>query len=119
MKPARYRLLYWAPRVLGILIAIFVSLFALDVFMDGYNFLETVVALLMHLVPTYIVLIILFIAWRWERVGGFLFIALGVLYILLFWDPTEWPAYLMISGPLFLVGILFLLCGYYQVSTTA
>ena len=108
------KLLYWTPRILGILIAIFVSLFALDVFGEGYNFWETIVALAMHLIPTAVILIILAIAWCWERIGGFLFILLGVLYIALFWDPSRWPAYLMISGPLFLVGVLFILDGCYH-----
>lgn len=114
MKGSRNQLLYWAPRVLGILTAIFVSIFSLDVFGAGYNFWQTVIALAMHLIPTLVIVIILLIAWRWERIGGFLFIALGVLYVLLFWDPTRWPAYLLISGPLFLVGILFILDGYYR-----
>jgi hypothetical protein len=106
------KILFWTPRVLGILIAIFISLFALDVFMEGYGFWETIVALLMHLIPTAIVLVILGIAWRWEKIGGILFILLGVLYITFFWDPDRLPAYLMISGPLFLAGILFLLDGF-------
>jgi hypothetical protein len=69
-------------------------------------------ALLMHLIPTVIFLVILGIAWRWERIGGILFILLGLLYITLFWDPDQLPAYLLISGPLFLAGIFFLLDGY-------
>jgi hypothetical protein len=97
---------------LGIFIAIFISLFALDVFAEGYSFWETIIALLMHLIPTVIILIILAIAWRWEWIGGILFILLGVLYITLFWDPSQLPAYLMISGPLFLIGLLFLLNGF-------
>ncbi len=108
------KVLFWSPRVLGILIAIFVSLFALDVFGEGYSFWETIAALAMHLIPTLIILIVLGIAWRWEWTGGFLFVALGVLYITLFWEPSNLPAYLLISGPLFLVGILFLLDGYYR-----
>lgn len=106
------KILFWTPRVLGVLIALFISIFALDVFMEGYGFWETIAALLMHLIPTAIVLVILGIAWRWEKIGGILFILLGVLYITLFWDPDRLPAYLMISGPLFLVGILFLLDGF-------
>lgn len=106
------KILFWTPRVLGILIAIFISLFALDVFIEGYSFWETIMALLMHLIPTVIFLVILGIAWRWERIGGILFILLGLLYITLFWDPDQLPAYLLISGPLFLAGIFFLLDGY-------
>ena len=107
-------ILFWSPRILGILIAIFISLFALDVFGEGYGFWETMVALAMHLIPTAIILIVLGVAWRWERFGGILFISLGVLYITMFWDPSRMPAYLMISAPLFLVGVLFLLNGFYR-----
>lgn len=108
------RILFWSPRVLGILIAILASLFALDVFGEGYGLWETIGALAMHLIPTLVILIVLGIAWRWEWTGGFLFVALGVLYITLFWEPSNLPAYLLISGPLFLAGFLFLLDGYYR-----
>ena len=108
------KILFWSPRGLGILIAVFVSLFALDVFAEGYSFWETIGALLMHLIPTFVILVVLGIAWRWEWIGGFLFVVLGVLYITLFWEPSNLPAYLLISGPLFLAGILFLLDGYYR-----
>lgn len=114
MNPTVEKVLFWSPRVLGILIAIFVSLFALDVFGVGYSFWETIGALAMHLIPTFVILVVLGIAWRWEWIGGFLFVALGVLYITLFWEPSNLPAYLLISGPLFLTGILFLLDGYYR-----
>jgi hypothetical protein len=93
------------------LFAIFISLFALDVFMEGYGLWETIAALFMHLIPTAIILGVLAIAWRWEKIGGILFVLLGVAYIALFWDPERLPGYLVISGPLFLVGILFLLDG--------
>ena len=114
MKRPVKKILFWSPRVLGILIAVFVSLFALDVFGEGYTTVETIVALAMHLIPTLVILIVLGIAWRWEWIGGFLFVALGVLYITLFWEPSNLPAYLVISGPLFLTGILFLLDGCYR-----
>jgi hypothetical protein len=102
------RWLFWTPRVLGILFAVFVSLFALDVFGAGYGFWETVWALLMHLIPTAILLIVLAMAWRWEWIGGILFIALGVLYMVMSWGRADWSASLILSGPLFIVGILFL-----------
>jgi len=72
------------------------------------------VALLMHLVPTAIILVILAVSWRWEWVGGVLFIALGILYIVLTPGSMHWPAYLFISGPLFLVGVLFWLGWIYR-----
>jgi len=111
-KPAS-RLVFWAPRILCVLFAAFVSLFALDIFGEGYSFWETIVALAMHLIPTAVILVALAIAWRWEWVGGLVFIALGALYILIF-PQGHWGAYLVISGPLFLVGILFLVGAWYR-----
>jgi hypothetical protein len=77
MKESVKRLVFWTPRILCTLFAAFISVFALDVFGEGYGFWETVVALLMHLIPTGVILIVLAIAWRWEWVGGALFTALG------------------------------------------
>jgi hypothetical protein len=99
--------LFWTPRVLGILFTAFLSVFALDVFGEGYGFWETMLALVMHLVPTMIVLTALVIAWRWEALGGILLIALGVWY-LTSWPHFHWSAYLVIAGPLILTGGLFL-----------
>jgi hypothetical protein len=109
MKTPLKRLLFWTPRILCLLFAAFISIFAADVFGQGYGFWQTVLALLMHLIPTWIVLIVLAISWRWEWVGGTLFIALGALYLIKFWGRFHWSAYLCIAGPLLLVGALFFL----------
>jgi len=107
MDTAVQRLLFWTPRFLGILFAAFLSIFALDVFGEGYGFWGTALALIMHLIPTVIVLAAVAIAWRWEMVGGLLFIGLGAWY-LKDWPRGHWSNYLVISGPLFLTGVLFL-----------
>jgi hypothetical protein len=108
MKGRVKRFLFWTPRILCLVFAVFVSLFALDVFGEGYGFWETILAFLIHLIPTGIILAVLAISWRWEWVGGILFIALGTAYIVTTWERSRWPAYLAISGPLFLIGVLFL-----------
>ena len=102
------RVVYWAPRILGLLFAAFISLFALDVFGEGYGFWETIAALIMHLIPTAILLAILALAWRREWIGAILFAALGVGYLVMAGGKFEWATYLLISGPLFLIGVLFL-----------
>jgi hypothetical protein len=105
----KYSALYWAPRIIGIGAALFLAIFALDVFSEGYQLGELLVALFIHLIPSLVIIIVLVIAWRWERFGGGLFIFLGLLYIWLFWNPGRWIAFLVISGPLFISGGLFLL----------
>ncbi len=109
MNTRMKRVLFWTPRVLCILLAVFLSVFALDVFGEGHGFWQTVGALLLHLVPVYFVVIVLVIAWRWEWVGAILFIALALLYPVMMWGRQfHWSAYLAISGPLLSVGVLFL-----------
>ena len=114
MKSPPERLLFWTPRILCLLFAAFLGLFALDVFGEGYGFRKTVFALLMHLIPTGVLLAALAISWRRERVGGLLFLGLGAYYLLAYRGRFHWSAYLVISGPLFLIGLLFLLDGWYR-----
>ncbi len=113
MKRPVPRVLFWAPRILGILFAVFISLFALDVFEEGYGFWGTILALLIHLIPTAILVAVLVISWRWEWVGGVLFPALGALYLIMA-KGFPWSVYLIVSGPLFLMGILFLVNWLYR-----
>jgi len=113
MNERTKQILFWAPRVLGILFAAFISIFAFDVFDAGYSFWETILALLIHLIPTGIVLLILALSWRWELIGGILFPVLGILYLIAF-EEQHWSAYLLIAGPLFLIGALFLLDWFYR-----
>jgi hypothetical protein len=109
MKPSVKRLLFWTPRILGLLFAAFISIFALDVFDEHHGFWETALALGMHLIPTAILLVLLALSWRWGWIGAVLFPALGALYLVNFWGRFPWSVYAIISGPMFLLGILFLL----------
>ena len=68
MNTRTKRVLFWAPKILCILFAVFASLFALDVFDLGMGFGKTMFALLMHLIPVFGIVIVLIIAWRWEEV---------------------------------------------------
>jgi hypothetical protein len=101
--------LFWIPRVLALLLVGFVSLFALDVFGEGNNAWRTVVALAMHLIPAGIVLATLVVAWKWERVGGLLFLLAGLGYAYMARAHFNWI--LVMSGPLWVIGTLFLVGG--------
>jgi hypothetical protein len=109
MKTSIKRFLYWTPRILCLLFAGFISLFALDVFGENSGFWNTALALLMHLIPTGILLLILAVSLRWEWVGGLAFPALGACYLIAFWGRFHWSTYAILSGSLFLLGRLFLL----------
>jgi hypothetical protein len=82
------------------------SLFALDVFNEGLGLWKTTLALSIHLIPAAFVVVVLALSWRWEWVGGILYIAAGVFYLIGARHHPNWIV--VISGPLFLVGALFL-----------
>jgi len=106
MTTCSRRALFWTPRTLCIAFAVFLSLFALDVFSHGFGFWQTLVALIIHLVPAFIVLAVLALAWRWEWIGAAGFAVAGVLYAKMAWQHPSWI--LTISGPLFVIAGLFL-----------
>jgi hypothetical protein len=107
-KPS-HQLLYWTPRALCIVIAVVASLFALDVFGKGKGVWETTLALLIHLIPTCLILIVLAVSWRREWVGAVLFPALGVWHLIHFWGRFPLATYIFTDGLVFLLGVLFLL----------
>lgn len=112
-KPVK-NILFWTPRILCILFSIFISLFAFDVFTSGYTIWQTLLALIMHLIPAFLILCVLAFSWNREWIGGILFIALGIYYIAMAWGKFDLAAYFIISGPLFLIGILFLINWFYK-----
>lgn len=108
MRESVPSLLFWAPRVLCILFALFLVVFAFDVFQPGISAGAAAVAFAMHLVPTALLLFLLALFWRHEFLGAITFVALGILYLATTWGRFHWSAYAVISGSLFLVGGLFL-----------
>jgi hypothetical protein len=101
------KMLRWTPRVLGLLYAGFLSLFAMDVFGEGLPPLERIQALLTHLIPAGLILVVLAISWRWGWAAGILFLALGVWYVTTAWGRFPLSTYVVIAGPLILLGVLF------------
>lgn len=107
------RLLFWTPRVLAIVFAAFLGLFALDVFSENRGFGDAVLALTIHLVPAFVVLAILALAWHWEWIGAVFYSFAGLLYVALTTSLTMPPAtrlnrILFIAGPAFVIALLFM-----------
>jgi hypothetical protein len=106
MTPTSARLLLWGPRVLGLLTCVFLSLFALDAFGEGKPFLQAVSDFVIHLAPAALLLAVVAASWRREWIGGVAFVALAVFYATIVTNRIDWI--LVISGPLVIVGMLFL-----------
>lgn len=101
------KLLVWLPRGLACLTAGFLLLFSLDVFGEGYGFWQTILAFVMHSIPVFVLVIAIALAWRWPLVGAIIFIAGAILFLSMSHGKLDQIA--VISGPLLLVGVLYLL----------
>ena len=73
------KIIHWSPRVICILAILFVSMFALDAFNPELTVWQQIGGFAMHLVPSFILLVFLIIAWKWELVGGILFTLIGIV----------------------------------------
>lgn len=67
---------FWTPRLLAILIAGLLSLLSTEVFAEGYSIWQSMLRFLIHMLPVFVVIPVLALAWRCEWVG-----ALGFIYI--------------------------------------
>ena len=72
----------------------------------------------MHNIPVFILIAVLIASWKYEIVGGIAFIVAGLFYIggvlskIFMSTPHQWFMLswsLIIAGPAFLIGILFLI----------
>ncbi len=107
MATTSRRLLLWGPRILGTLVSLFIGIFALDAFSQGAPFFEALPDFLVHLMPSFVLLAVVGASWRSEWIGGLVFIGLALLYPLtMARGHLDWM--LVISGPLMVVGALFL-----------
>jgi hypothetical protein len=77
MRPS-VKIFHWLPRVICIVAILFISLFAADAYDPKLAFFQQVLAFIMHLIPSFILVIFLVVAWKWELAGGILFGIIGL-----------------------------------------
>ena len=112
------KLFHWLPRILGILAILFISLFAADAFAPGLTIWQQLGAFLIHLIPSFILLAFLIVAWKWEFIGGIFFMVIGLVFTPVIFmlnynrNDSIWLSLviiLTITIPFIVVGILFLI----------
>ena len=111
------KFVFWTPRILLIIFALFLAIFSFDVFESCNGFFDCALALFMHNLPSLILLVILIISWKRDLVGAVIFITLGVacvigtiVGILIIPEGSRFNPILIIGSVVFLlIGILFLL----------
>ncbi len=107
MDKSLKQILFWTPRIAGILFILFIGLFTLDIFSMNLGFWGTIVGLSMHLTPSILLTVALILAWKWEWVGAVLFIGWAVWYVASA-RGFDWSTYALIAGLPALIGLLFL-----------
>ena len=99
--------LYWTPRIMTIVFILFLGLFALDSFEGDQSLLQKMGGFLIHLIPNFVLILILIVAWKYEWVGTIAFTLAGIAYIVMVWGKFPVATYFIISGPAFLIAVLF------------
>jgi hypothetical protein len=102
------KIITWLPRILSIVFVLFLSLFSFDVFIESYGW-QTILGFLIHLLPSFILLAIILISWKYELVGAITFLSFSIFYIFMVGLDRHWSWYVVISLPSAIIGILFLL----------
>ena len=114
-------LFYWLPRSLSIIAIIIVTAFSFDVFQSGESVAGQLEDLVIHLVPSYLLTVILVVAWKWEYTGGIIFLVIGLVsspYV--FYGnysnnhsvTSSLVTILLVTVPFIIIGALFLVSYY-------
>lgn len=107
---------FWTPRMFGVVFALLVGVFALNVFGAGYDLWETTVALFMHLIPSLLIVAMIAVTWRWELIGGALLLGAAFVIVIQFalgWG-NDWTLYTTFVATLVLVAALFFVNYHYH-----
>jgi hypothetical protein len=97
--------------------------FALDAFDPELSIWQQIVGFLIHLIPSFILIALLMVAWKREFIGGIIFILLGLGFSPILYshnykmNQSVGLSLLIISLitlPFVIVGILFLLSHYHK-----
>ena len=115
------KILHWTPRIICILAILFISIFAADSFAPELTFWQQISGFVIHLIPSFILIVLLIVAWKWEYIGGIIFtvIALGLspFVFMLNYNRNDSVGMslgivLAITFPFVVVGVLFIISHY-------
>lgn len=112
MKDGVRKTVYWVPRIGILVFAVLVFIFALLSGAEDYGGgLKGVLMNSPNSVPWLVLLGIVYIAWKWEKLGGWMLIAISIVFAFFFNAWENIGTSLIIILPIFLMGILFLVSG--------
>src|SRR6056300_1506368 len=111
------KVISWLPRIICIFAIVFISILALDAFNPERTLLQQIGDFLMHLIPSFVLIIFLIVAWKRELIGGIIFTIIGLGFSPFIFmhnyrmNQSIWMSLLIIllnAIPFVIVGILFI-----------
>ncbi len=111
------KILIWVARAICILAILFVSMFAFDSFSGERTFWQKAGGFLIHLLPSFILIALLVLAWKRELIGGIILTIIGLglspfiysnNYSMNHSAGKSIGVILMITFPFVLAGIMFI-----------
>jgi len=100
-------ILVWTPRLSLILFALFLIPFSFDVFEEGRSATQIGTAFVLHNIPSMVLGLVVFAAWRREWIGSIACVLVALAWIAWAWGRFPLATYLIMSGPLFLIAMLY------------
>lgn len=109
VSPRLAKFIFWTPRIAGIVIAVFVSLFALDVFDMQGSLWEKIGGFIIHALPAILMGVMVALSWRRAWIGFVVFLLAALFFLrTLLGNPEGWLGMLLLfSGPMAVIAALF------------
>jgi hypothetical protein len=108
VSPRLATIIHWAPRIAAMMIIFFMSLFSLDVLGMEVSPLEVLGTLLMHNIPSILMIVLLVFAWKRSVVGFVAFLIAAIAFTFFFVrDFYALPNLLLFVFPVLLIASLF------------
>ena len=109
MKTNYKKVIYWTPRIIILVVAIFSFVFALLSGSERYG--GGIKGILMNspnALPWLVLFLFVWVAWIWEKIGGWFFVSFAIFSAFFFKVYENPVVLLLVTLPILLVGILFL-----------
>ncbi len=110
MKKRAKKIIYWIPRIIILVFSILIFLFALLSGSSKYG--EGIIGILKNIpnaLPWIILLLVVYISWKNEKIGGWLLIVLAIFFTFFFNAYESIIAFSILILPILVSGILFLI----------
>jgi len=102
----RSHLARWLPRVVGLLVCLFLCVFSLDAFANEKSMIDALPDFAIHIAPPLTLIGVVALSWHRPWIGGIIFTGIAAVYAAVARAQPSWV--LVISGPLLSVGLLWL-----------